>query len=378
MRRESASSSQGGEDGGYGVTDENALRRSALLPALVSPEASGIEEQFPLIMPPIGSPASSPLLDRRCSSALTVDGPVGSAFCGAGACASPQLPPVSSRVSLSPPRSAPSGSGMSLSPLRGTYSSLCMPQTLCSGSPIGFPMTSSMPPCFPSPTAANHAVLKAGALPSPSHRLLRLALGAFCMLNAAIAFLFTWMMRTQQASFALTAVKRRWDLQERSHATFKAGVYYVFIGLVLLVNRLSSLLLVAVQLGVRCVRAGGPLLLRWLVECARRLPYSRACGPLLQRFAPRVAGVSWENHRALVRSRVVRPPRSLSAAVPPVSVPSANQSHGLLQRSAGHHLGPLLQHLPVSTPAESLVDSEMDRRLRAATARSFSIRRRVG
>ncbi|KAG5493223.1 hypothetical protein GH5_01963 [Leishmania sp. Ghana 2012 LV757] len=374
MHRESASSSQGGEDGGYGVTGENALRR----PTSASPEASAVHRRSPLLTPRMTSTVCSPLLDRGRPNAPTVNGHAGSGVCGVGASASPQLPRVSSRFSLLPLRSGPAGSHMSASPLGGIHCAPHMPLAQYSETPIVLPMTSCMSPSFSSSTAAAQAVLKAVALPLQSHHLLRLTLGAFCMLNAAVAFLFAWMMRTQQANFALTAAKRRWDLKERSNATFKAGVYYVIIGLVLLVNRLNSILVVAVQLGVRFVRAGFPLLLRWLLWCARKVPESRTCGPLLRRFAPCVAGVSSENHRLLVRSRVARPSRSPTAAVPPVSTPTAHQSHGLLHRCAGSHLGSLLQLSLGDSPAESMVDLETDRRPRAATATSLSIRRRVG
>ncbi|KAG5468702.1 hypothetical protein CUR178_01537 [Leishmania enriettii] len=374
MHRESASSSKGGEYGGYGVTDENALRQ----PTSASSEASAVHRKSSLLTPRMTSTACSPLLDRGRSNVPTVNGHAGSGLYGVGASASPQLPRVSSHFSLLPLRSGPAGSRMSASPLGGIHCAPHMPLVQHLETPIVSPMTSCMSPSFSSSTAAAQAVLKAVTLPLQSHRLLRLTLGAFCMLNAAVAFLFAWMMRTQQASFALTAAKRRWDLKERSNATFKAGVYYVIIGLVLLVNRLNSILVVAVLLGVRFVRVGLPLLLRWLLWCARKVPESRVCGPLLRRFAPSVARVSYGNHRLLVRSRVARPPRSPTAAVPPVSAPAAHQSDGLGHRCAGSHLASLLLLSPGNSPAESMVDLETDRRPRAATATSLSIRRRVG
>ncbi|CAJ1022645.1 hypothetical protein, conserved [Leishmania lindenbergi] len=234
-----------------------------------------------------------------------------------------------------------------------------------------------MPASSSSATAAQ-VLMHAMVSSSSSRRRLRLVLGTFCILNAFTAFLFAWMMSTEQTSFALTAARRRWNLRERSNATCKAGVYYVIIGLMLLVDCLSCTIAVIVQLGVRFVRAGCSLILRWLLWCARVIPASRGRGLLLRRFVTRSAGALPENYRVLLQSNSsARPPRSPpSAAVPATGAARAPSSHRLLPRVAGIHLGSSLQGAQASSTLETLADLERDRRPRTATASPPSIRLR--
>ncbi|CBZ30354.1 conserved hypothetical protein [Leishmania mexicana MHOM/GT/2001/U1103] len=373
MLRESASSSQGGEGGGSGVTGENAVSRSALLPAWGPLEAPTLYQRSASLTPQLTSTTYSPLLGFHRSNASKMAGRGGDGLRGAEVSASPQPLLGNPRFGLSPQRASTS-QNMPLPPLNSMHFSLQVPQARYSGLPITPTIASLMSSSSHSPTAAR-VLMSAAAWPSPSRRPVRLALGAFCVLNAVIAFLFTWMMRTQQTGFALTAAKRRWDLKERSSATCTAGVYYLIIGLVLLTDRLSSIIAVAVQLGVRFVRVAFPSILRWLLWCVRRIAASRICVPLLRRLAPHAATASSENQRLLMRSKSVRSLRS-SAAVPAVDAPTALSSHGLLQRFSCSQLGPSFQLSQTNSMRESMADLEVDRRPSSATAASLSIRRR--
>ncbi|CAC9539178.1 conserved hypothetical protein [Leishmania infantum JPCM5] len=377
MLRESASSSQGGEGGGGGLTGENAFSRSAFLPAWVPPEASTLHQRSASLTPQLNSTTCSPLLGLRRSNASKMAGHGDDGLRGAGASASPQPPLGNPRFGLSPQRASTS-LNMPSPPLSSMYYSPQVPPAQCSGLSITPTVASFMSSSSShSPTAAR-VLMSAAASQSPSRRPVRLALGAFCMLNAVIAFLFTWMMCTQQIGFALTAAKRRWDLKERSGATCTAGVYYLIIGLVLLIDRLSSTVAVVAQLGVRLVRAGFPSILRWLMWCVSRIAASRVCVPLLRRLAPHAAIASSENYRMLMRSKSARPLRSSSAAVPAVGAPTALSGHGLLPRFSCSQMGSSFQCSQTNSMRESMADSEVDRRPCSATAASLSIRRRGG
>lgn len=354
---------------------ETAFSRSALLPAWVPPEASTLHQRSASLTPQLNSKACSPLLGVRRSNASKMAGHRGDGLRRAGASASPQPLVGNPRFGLSPPR-ASTALNMPSPPLSSMHYSPQVPPAQYSGLSIAPTIASFTSSSSSHPPTAARLLMSAAASPSPSRRSVRLTLGAFCMLNAGIAFLFTWMMCTQQTGFALTAAKRRWNLKERSSATCTAGVYYLIIGLVLLIDRLSSTIAVVVQLGVRFVRAGFRLILRWLLWCVSRIAASRVCVPLLRRLAPHVAIASAENCRVLMRSKSARPLRSSSVAVPAVGAPTALSGHVLLPRFSCSQLGTSFQCSQTNSMRESMADSEADRRPCSATAASLSIRRR--
>ncbi|TPP40131.1 hypothetical protein CGC21_26425 [Leishmania donovani] len=204
---------------------------------------------------------------------------------GAGASASPQPPLGNPRFGLSPQRASTS-LNMPSPPLSSMYYSPQVPPAQCSGLSI-------------TPTVASFMSSSSSHSPTAA----------------------------RQIGFALTAAKRRWDLKERSGATCTAGVYYLIIGLVLLIDRLSSTV---------------------------------------------------ANYRVLMRSKSARPLRSSSAAVPAVGAPTALSGHGLLPRFSCSQMGSSFQCSQTNSMRESVADSEVDRRPCSATAASLSIRRRGG
>ncbi|GET92308.1 hypothetical protein, conserved [Leishmania tarentolae] len=375
MLEESTSRSQGGKGGGHEVTGDNAFSRSTLSPGWAPSEASSLHQRWASLTPHRTSMSSSPLLGFSRLHASQMPGHSDEGLRGAGARAPPQSLVRNPRSGVPPPRTS-----MSRSMLLPSLSHICYPPQGPQAQNSDFPITPtvatiiSSSPCH-SPTTEQ--ILMSSASSSPSRRPVRLALGAFCMLNAGIAFLFTWMMHRQQISFALTAVKRRWDLKERSNAIFKAGVYYLIIGLVLLIDRLSLTVAVIFQLCVRFLRARAPSILRWLHWCARKVTASRLCGSLLGRLVPHTVIASSENYRGLMLNRVVQPLQSSGASVPPVGAPMGLSSHGLLPRFSGSQLGSSLSYSQTNWMSVSMPDVEVNMRPSSAATTSLNVRRRV-
>jgi hypothetical protein len=56
----------------------------------------------------------------------------------------------------------------------------------------------------------------------------------FCLLTAAVAFLFSWMMGScQLTTFRVPAIENQWDLETKARACRNAGMMYLFIALAL-------------------------------------------------------------------------------------------------------------------------------------------------
>ncbi|KAH9577589.1 hypothetical protein LSM04_008787 [Trypanosoma melophagium] len=73
--------------------------------------------------------------------------------------------------------------------------------------------------------------------------LLRTVLLAFCALNMILAFLFAWMMdSTELEVFRIPAVERGWDLKLKAMACRRAGLYFFFALVLVLLSPLWELL----------------------------------------------------------------------------------------------------------------------------------------
>ncbi|KPA82311.1 hypothetical protein ABB37_03407 [Leptomonas pyrrhocoris] len=206
----------------------------------------------------------------------------GDVVCGSASCVRSPIAIVGSRTPVSSPLHQVASSSLPpLSPLRGT-----------AAPPMAFPTT----PLLHAPTPS-------------SWRAWRLALSLFCLLNGALAFLFAWMMRTEQISFAVAAARRRWDLNERAAATRRAGFYYALLGLILLVDRTMVLVCVAVRFAGRGVRAGFSSGRRLTRLCRGRVAALPFCAPLLRRCTRRI-----DDTEAALLSPPPQPPPRLDAA----------------------------------------------------------------
>ena len=146
---------------------------------------------------------------------------------------------------------------------------------------------------------------------SSSRRTWRLALSAFCLLNGCLAFLFAWMMNTRQTAFTVVAVRRRWTLSERAAATRLAGVYYLVLGLVLLVDRASEAVLLFLGRAGRGMRVACSMCRHAMRRCIGRVAGLPFCVPLLRRSTRRVDG---KEALLLPRSSSSRPDVSGEAA----------------------------------------------------------------
>lgn len=124
---------------------------------------------------------------------------------------------------------------------------------------------------------------------SSSWRTWRIALSAFCFLNGLLAFLFAWMMRTEQAAFAVVAARRNWDLDERAAATFLAGVYYILLGLILFVDGASAAVVRVARWAGRGVRTLGSMSRHFMRRCSRRINTLPLCASLLSHCTRRVS-----------------------------------------------------------------------------------------
>jgi hypothetical protein len=142
------------------------------------------------------------------------------------------------------------------------------------------------------PESAASPLFAGPPLPSSSSssawRTWRLALSAFCLLNACLAFLFAWMMNTGQTAFALVAVERRWKLSERADATRLAGVYYVVLGLVLLIDRASAFVTFVMRLVGHCLRDVFTMGRHSMRKCSAKVAAWPLCIPVLRRCTRRV------------------------------------------------------------------------------------------
>lgn len=256
----------GGEDADVAA---GLLGRSARLPVWVSQRAfstGAAQRSFLSASPRSGSPPTrSPLAPLRCDSFLAWEA-LREGLGGGGSRVSPAAPPGqggNSRTALTPPRVSPVaqvGSSFLSLPSKTSY----QPSLLTS---------QAAPPADPRAASSSPTRYMLSPPPSTSRGALRLGLGIFCLLNAAIAFLFAWMMRTHQAAFAITAARRRWDPARRSDATVKAGLYYAVLATILLVNRLSSLAALLLQLVLRAVRFSMPILRRLCRWAVQKLPH---------------------------------------------------------------------------------------------------------
>ncbi|KAF8296221.1 hypothetical protein TcYC6_0089590 [Trypanosoma cruzi] len=73
--------------------------------------------------------------------------------------------------------------------------------------------------------------------------LLRATMLAFCVLNAACAFLFAWMMdSTEMVVFRIPAIEHKWDLRVKAMACRRAGLFFIFFFFLILLAPLWNLL----------------------------------------------------------------------------------------------------------------------------------------
>ncbi|KAG5493983.1 hypothetical protein JKF63_01816 [Porcisia hertigi] len=375
MFKEIGSSLSGGEAEGGGGGDEGAPYQSPLVPIGLSRDNSTSTWLPTLAASPLTEPVCSPLLNNRYSSESALDGRGSSNFYELDTRPLPQMQ-QSDLSRRSAEREKNSQSCLFSSPLCDSSHLSTSAQMQYPTAPIITSTPSRMSSLLHPFGSAGQALMRAAVSPSRLHRPLRLALGAFCMLNAAVAFLFTWMMLTHQSVFALTATKRRWDLEECSKATYRAGVYYIIIGFVLLVDRLSSIVAVLVQLGMRCAQVGFPLILygpRW---CARRIPLCRACCPPRRHPFLCAAGASPERDNLLMRSKSHCPSSTPKIPLSTLDASTALASHGQPLRPADRSL-PTISHRSLPKSARQFVtESELVGRPPLANSVSPSIRRR--
>ncbi|KAK7198778.1 hypothetical protein NESM_000843200 [Novymonas esmeraldas] len=378
----------GGGDSPSGSGDgspETSLGRISLLSTWAPQSTTATTRPRYFLTPVRRSPAYSPLLDRsRSATAVGVDGCSGAALFGPSASATSHFSQPTSRSSSVPPLPiVGQRDRVLLSPLGGSDlvpSPVQPPRRSSLPSPVAMqasPSYVSLPGFLPitGPAARRHAL--------QSRHPLRVALGAFCFLNAAVAFLFVWMMRTQQTAFALVAKRRRWDLVAVSNATCKAGIYYCVLGLVLLVDQLNSLFVATVLLAARSVRGAVPLLRLGLRWCVRHSRMSTLWEALTRRFPAHPAGESTEEFAPLMRGRLIRPPMPSKAAVTAsAGLPAVHAGHLWPQRVGGSRGGPLLggslPQSPTNPQHETLVEVDMETRPHGCTIAGapLSIRRR--